>query len=44
MTSVNTRQEAIRAIAGAEYQLQRVNFTQIHIKEMFGEYVPPAVL
>src|SRR6516164_3323767 len=39
MSNVNTRQEAIRAIAGAQYQLERVNFKETHIKELFGDNV-----
>src|SRR5580698_7720806 len=39
MSNVNTRQEAIKSIASADHQLQRVNFKETHIKEMFGENV-----
>src|SRR4051794_20960514 len=39
MSTVNTRQEAIKAIAGAEHQLERVNFKQTHIQELFGANV-----
>jgi glutamine synthetase len=39
MSTVNTRQEAIRAIAGAQHQLERVNFKETHIKELFGDNV-----
>src|SRR5205807_1916904 len=37
--NVNTRQEAIKAISGADHQLERVNFKEIHIKELFGDNV-----
>ena len=36
MSSLNVRQEAVRAIAGAEYRLNRVNFKETHIKDLFG--------
>src|SRR5690242_18267436 len=36
---MNPRQAAIRAIAATEYQLQRVNFKETHVKELFGENV-----
>src|SRR5271169_5775622 len=36
---VTFRLQAIQAIASAEHQLQRVNFKETHIKEMFGENV-----
>ena len=39
MSSVNTRQTAISSIASADHQLQRVNFKETHIKEMFGDNV-----
>jgi glutamine synthetase len=39
MSNVNTRQEAIRAIAGAQHQLERVNFKETHIKELFGDNI-----
>ncbi len=39
MSSVNTRQQAIKAIAGADHQLQRVNFQGTHIQELFGDSV-----
>ncbi len=39
MSNVNTRQKAIMSIASADHQLQRVNFKEEHIKEMFGENV-----
>src|SRR5262245_30705910 len=32
----NVRQEAVRAISDAEYQLNRVNFQETHISELFG--------
>jgi glutamine synthetase len=33
------RQEAVRAIAAANHQLQRVNFKETHIKDLFGQNV-----
>src|SRR5687767_11576355 len=36
MSVLNVRQEAIRAIAGAKHQLNRVNFKEVHIKDLFG--------
>src|SRR3954466_15685049 len=39
MSSAETRHEAIKAIATTRYELQRVNFRESHIKEMFGENV-----
>ncbi len=39
MTTTNTRQEAIRAIATARHHLQRVNFKETHMKDLFGENV-----
>jgi glutamine synthetase len=39
MSSAKIRQGAIRAIADATHELQRVNFKDAHIKEMFGENV-----
>jgi glutamine synthetase len=36
MTIKNLRHAAIRAIATAEHQLQRVNFTETHMKDLFG--------
>src|SRR5580692_8427932 len=39
MSSVNTRQAAIKSIASAQHQLERVNFKETHIKELFGESV-----
>jgi glutamine synthetase len=39
MTITNTRQDAIRAIATARHHLQRVNFKETHMKDLFGENV-----
>src|SRR5215470_12909341 len=39
MSTTNTRQEAIRAIATARHHLQRVNFKETHMKDLFGENV-----
>jgi glutamine synthetase len=36
MGSATVRQEAIRAIAGAKHQLNRVNFKTTHIKDLYG--------
>jgi glutamine synthetase len=36
MRSANVRQEAIRAIAGAKHQLNRVDFKKTHIKDLYG--------
>lgn len=36
MGSTTTRQQAITAIAGTKYHLNRVNFKQVHIKDLFG--------
>jgi glutamine synthetase len=39
MTPTNMRQAALQAIPAAEYQLQRVNFKEVHMKDLFGENV-----
>ena len=39
MGSSNVRQEAIRAIATARHQLNRVDFKTVHLKELFGTNV-----
>ncbi len=39
MSSTNPRFAALRAIAAADYQLQKVNFTETHMKDLFGENV-----
>jgi glutamine synthetase len=39
MSSVNGRQGLIQAIAGAAHKLNRVNFREIHVKDLFGENV-----
>jgi glutamine synthetase len=36
MTSANVRHEAIKSIATARYKLQRVNFKDTHVKDLFG--------
>jgi glutamine synthetase len=36
MSHTNPRQVALQAIAAAEYQLQQINFTETHMKELFG--------
>jgi glutamine synthetase len=39
MSHTNPRQVALQAIASANYQLQRVNFKETHMKDLFGEHV-----
>ncbi len=39
MSHTNPRHVALQAIAAAEYQLQKVNFTETHMKDLFGENV-----
>ena len=39
MSTVNTRQEAIKAIAATDHQLERVNFKQATIGQLFGANV-----
>jgi glutamine synthetase len=39
MSTTNLRHDAIRAIATTEHQLQRVNFKETHVKDLFGENV-----
>ncbi len=39
MTTANLRFQAIRAIATADHDLQRVNFKDIHVKDLYGENV-----
>src|SRR4249919_3150693 len=36
MAPANVRQQAIQAIASAKHQLNRVNFKETHIKDLFG--------
>jgi glutamine synthetase len=36
MGASNVRQQAIRAIASAKHQLNRVNFKETHVKDLFG--------
>src|SRR5579862_8612986 len=36
MGGSNVRQQALHAIAGAKHQLNRVNFKETHIKDLFG--------
>ena len=35
MSSATNRQEAIQSIASATYQLNRINFKETHIKDLF---------
>ena len=37
--AANPRYEAVRAIAAARHELQRVNFRDVHVKDLFGENV-----
>ncbi|HEY7327968.1 MAG TPA: glutamine synthetase III [Gemmataceae bacterium] len=39
MSHLNPRHAALQAIAAAEYQLQQVNFTDTHMKDLFGKNV-----
>jgi glutamine synthetase len=39
MSNVNTRQQAIAAIAGADHQLEKVDFKKTHLKDLFGTNV-----
>jgi glutamine synthetase len=39
MSSATVRQQAIRAIAGAKYQLNHVDFKTTHIKDLYGANV-----
>lgn len=39
MSSPTGRQEIVRAIANADHHLQRVNFREVHVKDLFGENV-----
>src|SRR5260370_14073142 len=39
MNSATVRQQAIRAIAGAKYQLNHVDFKTTHIKDLYGANV-----
>src|SRR5262245_9782246 len=39
MGAASIRQQAIRAITAAKHQLNRVNFKQTHLKDLFGENV-----
>jgi glutamine synthetase len=39
MSSATVRQRILRDIAGAKHNLQRVNFRQTHVKDIFGENV-----
>jgi glutamine synthetase len=39
MSNKNVRQAAVQAIASARYHLQRVNFKDKHMKDLFGEHV-----
>src|SRR6516164_5962326 len=35
----NPRHEALRAIAGAQHKLNRVNFREVHVKDLFGQNI-----
>src|SRR5260370_3781100 len=39
MGSANVRQRAIQAIATARHRLNRVNFKETHLKDLFGKNV-----
>src|SRR5262245_32936579 len=39
MSSVNGRQSLIQDIASASHKLNRVNFKEVHVKDLFGENV-----
>ncbi len=39
MSNLNPRHVALQAIASAEYQLQQINFTETHMKDLFGKNV-----
>jgi glutamine synthetase len=39
MSHLNPRHAALQAIASAEYQLQQINFTDTHMKDLFGKNV-----
>jgi glutamine synthetase len=39
MSSANVRLTILGAIAGAKHDLQRVNFREVHVKDIFGENV-----
>src|SRR6478752_6128124 len=38
-SSTNPRLAALQAIAGAQHRLHRVNFREVHVKDLFGENV-----
>ena len=37
--TANARFAALQAVAAARHELQRVNFREVHIKDLFGENV-----
>src|SRR5687768_15439761 len=39
MSCANGRNSLIQAIAGAQHRLNRVNFREVHVKDLFGENV-----
>src|SRR6516162_2685758 len=39
MSHMNPRYVALQAVAAADHQLQRVNFKETHMKDLFGENV-----
>src|SRR5260370_13033468 len=39
MTNVNARQRVVEGIAGADHQLERVNFKKTHLKDLYGTNV-----
>src|SRR5256714_8364282 len=39
MSHVNARQQAVEAIAGADHQLERVDFKKTHLKDLYGTNV-----
>src|SRR5580692_5026712 len=39
MSHVNARQQAVAAIAGADHQLEKVDFKKTHLKDLFGTNV-----
>src|SRR5207248_7740130 len=39
MSHTNMRHAAVRAVTTAEHQLEQVNFTETHMKDLFGQNV-----
>jgi glutamine synthetase len=39
MSSAHVRQDILRTIAGAKHDLHRVNFREVHVKDIFGQNV-----